>query len=199
MALGGVVAVRGVTSGWAWREELEAETPLGIAWLPDEVGRHRSLILRSAVAHQVDPMLIAIIILVESRGNPAAQSPVGARGLMQVMPATGRFIAKRRDVPFSSANALFDPSVNVDFGTWFLGELLDKFARRDFNQTVELAAGAYNGGPARMRRHLDKGRKLPLETRRYMETVGGLWRERYLDVSPTLGRLWPAKGPSGHA
>jgi len=198
VVLGGLGLWRGATREWS-RDARLTDTEIGLRWLPEEVARHRPLILRAAVEHAVDPRLVAIIVLVESRGNPAARSPVGARGLMQVMPATGRYVAKQRGLQLSSPNALYDASTNLDYGTWFLARLLERFATDDETRTVELAAGAYNGGPGRMRRHLERGRRLPPETRHYMAVVTDLWREREAPQSSTLAQLWPSKGPSGHA
>jgi len=171
----------------------DPDRPIGIAWLPDEIEIHRHHVHRAAATHGVDAELIAIIILVESRGRVGARSRAGARGLMQVMPKTARDIARRRGLDLRSPDALFDAATNIDYGTWYLGELLDRFRRLDLDRSVELAAGAYNGGPRRMRRHLERGAKLPAETRSYIDTVGSLWRERHAASSATLPRLWPAK------
>ncbi len=171
--------------------------PIGLAWLPDEIDAHRRPIHRAAAAHDVDPRLVAIIVLVESRGHPAARSPVGARGLMQIMPRTAREIARRRGLRLRSLDQLYDPTTNLDYGTWYLAQLMAQFHRLGSNRTVELAAGAYNGGPRRMRRHLEQGTRLPGETREYMRVVVGLWRERDSGISPTLAALWPEKGYTG--
>ena len=171
----------------------DPDRSIGIAWLPEEIETHRHAIHRAAAAHGVDPRLIAIIILVESRGRIAARSRVGARGLMQVMPKTARDIARRRGLELRSADQLFDVATNIDYGTWYLADLLRRFDRLDLDKTIELAAGAYNGGPRRMRRHLERGSKLPRETRRYMDRVISLWRERAEPNSSTLAEMWPAK------
>lgn len=173
--------------------------PIGLAWLPDEIDAHRRPIHRAATAHGVDPRLVAIIVLVESRGHPAARSRVGARGLMQVMPKTARDIARRRGLRLGSLDQLYDPATNLDYGTWYLAQLIQRFRRFDPDRTIELAAGAYNGGPRRMQRHLERGTRLPRETRDYMKVVIGLWRERDAGISPTLAALWPEKGYTGQA
>ena len=64
--------------------------PVAIAWLPEEIQAYRAHIHRASAAHGVEAELISLIILVESRGRADARSPVGARGLMQVMPRTAR-------------------------------------------------------------------------------------------------------------
>jgi soluble lytic murein transglycosylase len=88
---------------------------------------------------QVDPLLILSLIRQESAFNPQARSIVGARGLMQVMPATARSIASVR------SSKLFDPSTNVGVGTkYFLKRLAQ------YNGDVELTLAAYNAGFARV-------------------------------------------------
>lgn len=179
------------------REDLDSvdpfDRPVAIAWLPEEIQAYRAHIHRASAAHGVEAELIAIIILVESRGRRDARSPVGARGLMQVMPRTARDIARRRGLEPHGADALFDPATNIDYGSWYLAQQLRRFLRNSRERNIELAAAAYNGGPRRVRRHVERGTALPPETRRYTRTVLGLWREREDERSETLARLWPAK------
>jgi soluble lytic murein transglycosylase-like protein len=91
---------------------------------------------------KLDPHLIQAVIWAESRCNPVALSPKGARGLMQLMPATAR--------QYAVADA-FDPLQNIRGGARYLRDLLELFAGN-----LELALAAYNAGPgsvlaARMR------------------------------------------------
>jgi soluble lytic murein transglycosylase-like protein len=88
---------------------------------------------QAAERHEVDPLLLAAVIEAESRFRPAAVSPKGAVGLMQVMPATGRFYG---------AQDLKDPFVNIDVGARYLRNLL-----QDYKGNVQLALAAYNAGP----------------------------------------------------
>lgn len=108
----------------------------------------------------------------ESALDPKAQSPVGARGLMQLMPATARHTAK--SLGDAGAGDLFDPNVNIRLGTEYLRQMLEKF---DNNRI--LAAAAYNAGPHRVARWV--GKELPFdafvesipfkETRNYVQNV----------------------------
>ena len=66
-----------------------------IAWLPQSVQRWWPDVARIAARHKVDPELVAIIILVESGGDPEARSSAGATGLMQLMPATATEVAQQ--------------------------------------------------------------------------------------------------------
>nr|WP_232054963.1 murein transglycosylase [Leminorella richardii] len=82
----------------------------------------------------------------ESAWNPEAQSPVGARGLMQLMPATAKQTAKQNDISFySNVSQLFDPQTNIQLGTAYL-----EHTYQTFGQNRILAAAAYNAGPNRV-------------------------------------------------
>lgn len=114
------------------------------------------LIVREARASQLDPLLVHAVIAVESRHNPAAKSPKGALGLMQLMPAT----AKRYGVdnPWS-------PEDNIRAGTRYLRDLLSVFSG-----DLSLALAAYNAGEHAVIRH---GYQIPpfAETRAYVPQV----------------------------
>lgn len=91
----------------------------------------------------LDPTLVAAVIYTESGFNPNATSRVGARGLMQIMPETGREIANALGEAFDEAN-LYEPDVSIRYGCFYLRQQLDRF---DQNAAVTLAA--YNAGPNR--------------------------------------------------
>jgi hypothetical protein len=114
---------------------------------------YRGTITRLAEAHGVDARLIHAVISVESAYQPRARSRKGARGLMQLMPATARQYGVR--------NAYHAPA-NLDAGVRHLKTLLDRFAVRE-------ALAAYNAGEAAVRRF---GGVPPFrETRAYVERV----------------------------
>lgn len=83
----------------------------------------------------------------ESEFDPQAQSPAGALGLMQVMPATAELVAKELSLPFSRGRLTSDPGYNVTLGAAYLKKLLD-----EFGPSVALIAAGYNAGPGRPRR-----------------------------------------------
>lgn len=102
----------------------------------------------STLAQQagVEPALVYGIIRQESAFDLSALSHAGARGLMQLMPGTGRETARRLGLPFSLAR-LADPSFNLTLGTTYFGGVMDLFGGRE-----ELALAGYNGGPYRIQR-----------------------------------------------
>jgi soluble lytic murein transglycosylase-like protein len=97
------------------------------------------IIAAASDRHLIDADLIRIIIAAESRGNPRAVSPKGARGLMQLMPETAAELG---------VVDAFDPETNVEAGTRYLRMLLERYQ----NDLVR-ALAAYNAGPERVRQH----------------------------------------------
>jgi soluble lytic murein transglycosylase len=101
---------------------------------------YRSLVEGYAETHELDPALVAAVILNESSYNPRAESYLGARGLMQLMPETAEWVAHKLRESYD-AETLFDPETNIRFGCWFLGYLSDRFD----GDPVKMAAGYHAG------------------------------------------------------
>ena len=99
-------------------------------------------ILRESEAFGLDPYLVAAVIHCESRGQAEACSPKGARGLMQIMPATGEWISEKLALASFTEDALYEADVNIRFGCWHLSYLLEKY-----DGEKDLALAAYNAGP----------------------------------------------------
>jgi soluble lytic murein transglycosylase len=93
-----------------------------------------------------EPALIHAITRQESEFDPQAVSPAGARGLMQVMPATAKLVASRIGAPYDRTRLLTDPAYNVTLGSAYLGELIESFGG-----SYVLAIASYNAGPNRTR------------------------------------------------
>jgi soluble lytic murein transglycosylase-like protein len=106
----------------------------------------RETLSQSARSVDVDPALVAGLIRQESSFNPRATSPVGARGLMQVMPDVGRSLARSRKIAGYTDESLYDPALNIRFGTSHLANLL-----RRGRPLVQVLA-AYNAGESRVSR-----------------------------------------------
>lgn len=147
---------------------------------------YRGLILQEARRAGVDPMLLAALVRQESNFRTDARSRVGARGLAQIMPATGEWLGRRMDGYHE--RLLSVPEVNLRMGARYLGDLLDRY-----DGATDLALAGYNAGPARAdrwRRELGYGRdvdgfreRIPFaETRHYVKVVlrnAALYRSLY--------------------
>ena len=143
------------------------------------------LVMEMSAEYQVDPYLVAAVIHCESSNNKQAVSPVGAMGLMQIMPDTGGWIAEKLEIEGFTQEQLFDPETNIRFGCWYLDYLSKKFGG---NRTSVLAA--YNGGPGNVEKWLNDERysedgqltDIPFpETDRYIEKVQRAY-EKYLTL-----------------
>jgi soluble lytic murein transglycosylase-like protein len=133
-------------------------------YMPDQatIQRFASMIDAAARTHGVDAALVHAVISAESGYNPAALSKAGARGLMQLMPAT----AQRYGV-----QNIMDPQENIHGGVKYLKDLLQMFSGN-----LELAVAAYNAGENAVIRH---GHKIPpyAETVHYVPKVIGFYNK----------------------
>jgi soluble lytic murein transglycosylase len=93
----------------------------------------------------LDPYMVASLIRQETEFNPGAVSNKNAYGLMQLLPAVGRSMAKEEGVHHFSTNDLLNPSTNILLGTHYLRQMLDKFGGQ-----AEYAFAAYNAGDDRV-------------------------------------------------
>jgi soluble lytic murein transglycosylase len=106
----------------------------------------------SAAQFGLDPLLVAAVIKTESSWRPAVKSGVGATGLMQIMPDTGRWIAGKNGWEYDE-DKLTDAAYNIRLGCWYLAYLSGKF---DGSQTLTLAA--YNAGDNTVEQWISEGR-----------------------------------------
>ena len=155
-------------------DEIEAKTEdveprlwveFSLAYRADDIAPevpYADLIMQAGERHDVNPRLIAAMARAESTFRSQVVSPKGARGVMQVMPATGvRFGAQPSD--------LFDPATNIETGVRYIAWLRDRFGG-----SLDLILAAYNAGEATVERY---GGVPPYrETRNYIERI-----RRYLE------------------
>lgn len=165
----------------------------------------------------VESSLVHALTRQESEFNVNAKSPVGARGLMQFMPATARAVAKKYSRPYSEAK-LVDASYNVTLGNAHLRDLID-----EFNGSYILALVSYNAGPGRARQWskafgdptspgidpIDWVERIPFsETREYVKKISEslqVYRSRLegpaqaLRLNEDLHRGHPASPAKGRA
>ncbi|MDW6016217.1 murein transglycosylase [Vibrio plantisponsor] len=117
-----------------------------------------NLQLRFPVAHQwwfnfygnkhgIDPIMLMSLARQESAMDSEARSPVGARGIMQIMPATAKYTAKKYQLTYSGADDLYEVGKNIEIGSHYLNGLLEQY---DNNRIFAFAA--YNAGPQRVNR-----------------------------------------------
>ena len=126
--------------------------------------------------HGIDPAWVLATIRMESAFRPRARSSAGALGLMQIMPATGRRIARPAGVRHRGNRTLLDPYQNIRLGSYYLRHLLDRM-----HGNPALASASYNAGPHRTERWLAAGEGLEpelwvefvpyTETRQYVKRV----------------------------
>ena len=107
---------------------------------------YRDRVTQRAQEIGLDPAYVYGLIRQESRFVTDARSGVGAAGLMQIMPATARWTARKLGIPNFTPDQLHERDTNIDVGTGYLKLVLDAF-----DGSMPLAAAAYNAGPRRLR------------------------------------------------
>jgi soluble lytic murein transglycosylase len=172
-------------------EPIVADMLDGLPKPPPEILRlafprpYTDAVITSANEFGLDPLLIWSVMRVESRYNPNAGSPVGARGLMQIIPATQAWLEEQLGLELAPGE-IFVPEVNIRLGAWYLAYLRD-----EFDGDMELAIPAYNAGPDNVRAWLrdpmvkdrdDFIRWIGFgETREYLEKVSiAYWQYRQI-------------------
>jgi soluble lytic murein transglycosylase len=135
----------------------------------------RQTLISSSRENGLDPVLVAALIRQESNFNPLATSPVGARGLMQLMPDVGRSLASSRGITPWNPDMLYEPATNIKLGTAHLSTLMRKYP------DVVKSLAAYNAGESRVAKWSTKTgaadpevftERIPfVETRDYVRTI----------------------------
>jgi soluble lytic murein transglycosylase len=133
-----------------------------------------------ASTYHVDPWLVLAVMKEESSFSPTAVSSSDARGLMQLLPSTAKWIVESKLGEAFREEQLFDPDANIRLGTWYLRYVLEQF---QFN--VVKAVAAYNGGPGNVRRWTEAAGAVTSvdvaaalaspETREYLTKVLNTW------------------------
>ncbi len=157
------------------REILSEEDPVlsragdggGFGWTTGRANLD-ALIQQNGARYNVDPYLIFCVMEQESSFGARAVSPVGARGLMQLMPGTAARFGVRNS---------FDPAQNIAGGTRYLKELLQRFSG-----SVELALAGYNAGEGAVMKY---GHRVPpyRETRNYVRRIGARYAKKSVSVA----------------
>ena len=166
------------------------------ATLPDEARKlyypldYQEPIRTWAKMNRLPPYLVFGIIRQESAFDAGAQSWAGARGLMQLMPATARELAAQNGVAWSK-DLLADPATNVRLGTTYFRQVFSMFG-----ENLELSLAGYNGGPYRIKRLWQESGQG--ETDRFLESLGleesKTYVKRILVLSDSYRQLYPTAG-----
>ena len=151
------------------------------------------LLEKHTTKYEIDPLFVAAMIREESRYNADAVSYAGAIGLMQIMPANGPEFASRLKIPRFDTKMLYNPDINIQMGSWYMKSLMNQF---DNNHA--LVAGAYNGGPGRMRRWI-KAKQIP-DLDEFIEDIGIDQTRRHIkkviDSYIIYQQLYPKPAPT---
>ncbi len=137
---------------------------------------YKDIIFTEAARNNVDPYLVAAIIKTESNFISGAESTMGAKGIMQIMPETGIWAATQMNLKEFHPDDLYDPKINIRIGCWYLHNL-----NQEFSGNKILVVAAYNGGRTNVRNWMEKEQwsgehatvdQIPFtETRKYVKRV----------------------------
>ncbi|MGI5920745.1 MAG: lytic transglycosylase domain-containing protein [Syntrophomonadaceae bacterium] len=137
---------------------------------------HRELVVATAYEYNIDPYLVFAIIRAESKYQTGAQSSVGARGLMQIMPETAQWISSQMGTGEFDPVKLHDPEINIRMGCWYLADL-----SKEFDGRIPIIVAAYNAGRGKVKQWVVNDEwdgtahnieKIPFpETREYVHNV----------------------------
>jgi soluble lytic murein transglycosylase len=131
-------------------------------------------IISSSIKHKLDPVFLIAVILTESSFNPSASGSSGEIGLMQLMPATAKWISKKYQIEFNGPNDLANPIKNIEIGSAYLAYLKNKFESR-----ARLYISAYNMGPTNVKRALRKS----IVPKDYAKKIMRNYKDLYAHIS----------------
>ena len=128
--------------------------------------KYESIVRGHARNYRLDPALLAAVIYQESKFRPTVKSTSGAIGLMQLLPDTAKGIAVHTGGTHFRVSDLYDPELNVRYGSWYLRHLLDKYGDE------RTALAAYNAGQENVDEWRRNGQGIAFaETRSYVSRV----------------------------
>lgn len=167
-----------IAQKWQWHSEALIALARGNYWRDMTLRYpqpHHEPVAKAANKLRIDPDWIWSIMRTESLFASDAQSRVGARGLMQLMPGTAKLVAKKNAIPYQGVADLYEPPINISLGSHYLKQLLLRYQGH-----LAIASAAYNAGPNRVDKWLPENQRaaeewvanIPInETRRYIQRV----------------------------
>jgi len=174
-----LLAAARLAKQWGWDDVAIITAARAKHWSDMELRfplAYKNQVLKHAAAVQLNPSLVYGVIRRESAFRANVSSRVGARGLMQIMPRTGRMLARKLNDRWRSARQLYQPEINLRYGTTYLKQLSDRYANN-----LAMVAAAYNAGPHRVDRWRPESQSIPAdiwveaipfnETRAYVKAV----------------------------
>ena len=142
---------------------------------------YQEIVLGHARNYRLDPALLAAVIYQESKFNADAKSDRGAIGLMQLLPDTAKGIAVRTGGSKFRVSDLYDPELNVRYGSWYLRHLLDRYG------SERIALAAYNAGQANVDGWRARGIGIQFdETKEFVNHIESL-KKTYRHAYSSLG------------
>lgn len=115
--------------------------------------KYSEYVYKYAKLNDLDPLLVFSIIKAESRFDKNATSQKNAKGLMQITDNTGKWAAQKLGMKNFTVQKLYEPETNIMIGCWYFGKLI-----KDFDNDIELAILAYNGGSGNVNRWIKDGK-----------------------------------------
>lgn len=120
--------------------------------------KYKNYIIKYAAEYELDPYLVSAIIKVESSYNPKAESKKSAKGLMQITPSTGKWVAERLNITGFDDEILYNPEENIKIGCWYINNLIEEFGSLENEDNLVLILAAYNGGRGNVNKWLNDKR-----------------------------------------
>jgi soluble lytic murein transglycosylase-like protein len=127
--------------------------PTGLAYVTKE--ELAEVIYEESARYHHDPKFILALIAIESEFKNWSVSERGAKGLMQIMPEVGQFLAQQLGIEWSGDRTLFNPFLNIRMGIYYLSQLIIQF------NDPRIALTAYNYGPTYIKELLDRNQQIP--------------------------------------
>ncbi len=168
-----------LASRWQWHDsaiKTVAKTPHRTDYNLRFPMPYKTLVFKNATLKNLDPSVIYGVMRRESLFDPSAGSPVGALGLMQLMPRTAKQVAKSLGLKKPRRSDILNVENNINFGTQYFKKVMSKF-----DNNTALAAAAYNAGPYRVKKWLPENKTMAAdlwietipfnETRKYVQAV----------------------------